>query len=130
VPREAADAAPCVDGETPDALLTVLAYAPGHLALEAITERPGFLVLSETAHPRWAARVDGQPAPLLRANYLAQAVPVPAGTHRVELRFEPGILLPALAGFTLAGVSAFLGVTAAGFIRLSRSLSQSDQEKR
>jgi len=130
VPREVAAAAPCVEDETPEAILTVLAYAPGHLALEAITERPGFLVLSETAHPRWAARVDGQPAPLLRANYLAQAVPVPAGTHRVELRFEPGILLPALAGFTLAGVSAFLGVTAAGFIRLSRSLSQSDQEKR
>jgi uncharacterized membrane protein YfhO len=32
--------------------------------------------------------VDGKPAPLLRANYAFQAVPVPAGPHTVRVVYE------------------------------------------
>jgi len=40
-----------------------------------------------THHPNWRASIDGEPAPLLRVNLGAQAVIVPAGEHRVELRY-------------------------------------------
>jgi len=86
--------------------------------------------VAETAHPRWAAWMDGRPVAILRANYLAQAIPVPAGTHRLELRFEPGILLPALAFFTVTGVVALLSVLVLGGIDLGQALAGTGEEKR
>ncbi len=46
--------------------------------------------------------MDGQAAPVLRANGKHRAVPVPAGRHEVVLRYEPpglglGVALTALA---------------------------------
>jgi uncharacterized membrane protein YfhO len=32
--------------------------------------------------------VDGKRTPILKADYLLRAVPVPAGRHRVEFRYE------------------------------------------
>lgn len=132
VPRAASTGADesCAADASGEAPLTVLSYAPGALTFEATTAQPGFIVISEGFHPRWTARVDGQPAPLLRADYLAQAVPVPAGTHRVQVRFEPGVLLPALASFTLLGLGALLGVATAGVAALARRLGQTVEEKR
>jgi len=47
------------------------------------------LVLSEVYYPGWRATVDGEPAPILRVDSILRAVPVPAGAHRVEMRFVP-----------------------------------------
>jgi uncharacterized membrane protein YfhO len=52
--------------------------------------------------PAWRAAVDGRPATILRANVVFQAVPVPAGAHRVELVYRPrsviwGTVITALA---------------------------------
>ena len=49
----------------------------------------GFLVVSDTLAPGWTARVDDAPAALLRADLAFRAVPVPAGSHRVEMRYSP-----------------------------------------
>ena len=48
---------------------------------------------SENWMPGWRAAVDGNEVPVVRAFYALQAVPVPAGEHRVELRYRS----PALA---------------------------------
>jgi hypothetical protein len=61
-------------------------------------DAPGYLVLSDTWYPGWKATVDGQPAPVLRANMTFRAVPLSPGEHRVVFRFVP-------VGFTL-GVCA------------------------
>jgi membrane protein YfhO len=63
-------------------------YDADQIQVRTITAAPGLLVLSEVYYPAWKAYVDGQPAPLYLANYLFRAVPVPAGEHRVELRYE------------------------------------------
>jgi len=62
---------------------------PGHLAYQLTTPTPPLLILSETHYPGWQATVDGQPAPIFRADYVLRAVPVPAGEHTVELTFRP-----------------------------------------
>lgn len=49
----------------------------------------GYLVVTDSHYPGWYATVDGETAPLHRANYALRAIPVPAGTHRVELRYRP-----------------------------------------
>ena len=49
---------------------------------------PSLVVLAQTFYHRWAAYVDGQSTPLLRANYAFQAVQVPAGKHHVRLAYQ------------------------------------------
>lgn len=58
---------------------------------------PGLLVVMDPWYPGWRAEVDGQRAPLLRADYAFMAVPVPAGRHEVVLRYRPATLVPGLA---------------------------------
>jgi hypothetical protein len=54
------------------------------------TDAPRLLVASEIYYPAgWNAYIDGEPAPIYRADYLLRAVPAPAGSHTVVMRFEP-----------------------------------------
>lgn len=62
----------------------------------------GLLVLSELDYPGWQAEVDGDPAQLVRADYLLRALCVPAGEHRVELVYDPPLLKVGLAVTGLA----------------------------
>lgn len=49
----------------------------------------GFVVINQAWYPGWIAEVDGTRAPVFRANGFVRAVSVSAGSHHVELRFEP-----------------------------------------
>jgi hypothetical protein len=55
---------------------------------EVESPRPTLVVFAQTWYPAWQATVDGQPAPLLRANHAFQAVPVPSGRHGVRLEYK------------------------------------------
>jgi uncharacterized membrane protein YfhO len=71
------------------------------------------VVVRNVWEPGWVASVDGVPAPVLRADYLLQAVPVPAGSHDVRLVYrEPaiglGIALSAVAWILLALASVWV----------------------
>ena len=63
----------------------------GYIELNVNAGGPRLLVVSENHHPFWRAYVDGEERPLYRANYVWKAVVVPAGEHRVELRFHDPI---------------------------------------
>jgi hypothetical protein len=49
----------------------------------------GVVVINQAWYPGWIAEVDGARAPIWRANGFVRAVPITAGSHHVELRFEP-----------------------------------------
>jgi hypothetical protein len=66
----------------------VLTDEPNRLDVRTSTTAAGLLVLSEIDYPAWKAYVDGQPVHLFVADGALRAVPVPAGEHTVELRFE------------------------------------------
>jgi hypothetical protein len=57
------------------------------VAVEA--RRPGFVVLNDVFHPWWRATVNGEDAPIFKANVLFRAVQVPAGTSVVRFEFKP-----------------------------------------
>ena len=63
-------------------------YKADRISLQTSTGAPGLLVLSEAYYPAWKAYVDGRPVPLYVADHVLRAVPVPAGEHTVELRYE------------------------------------------
>lgn len=50
---------------------------------------PGLLVIADAWYPGWHATVDGQPAPILRANLLYRAVSLAPGHHEVTLTYQP-----------------------------------------
>jgi hypothetical protein len=65
-------------------------YQPNLLRYEATAAQDGMVVFSEIYYPNgWNAYLDGQPVEHIRANYILRAMPVPAGNHVVEFRFEP-----------------------------------------
>jgi uncharacterized membrane protein YfhO len=66
-------------------------------------------VLVDSYDPGWRADVDGRPAAVERANVAFRGVAVPAGRHRVTLRYRP----PAV-GMGLVG--SLLGLVAAGVL--------------
>jgi hypothetical protein len=89
----------------------ILAFAPERIDVEVRTLASGLLVLAESYYPGWSATVNGQAVPCVPANGWMRAVPVPAGTSRVVLRFRstylaPGAAVSALA-LTLLGLLAF-----------------------
>ncbi len=67
----------------------IISYEPNKISLEAILEKPGFVVLSEIYYPGWTAYIDGKPDQVYRANRLLRAVFVPQGRHQIVMVFDP-----------------------------------------
>jgi len=59
------------------------------VTVRTTTESDSLLLFSESNYPGWTATVDGLPARVYTADYLFQAVFVPAGSHMVEFYFHP-----------------------------------------
>ncbi len=81
---------------------------------------PRLLVIGDNFHPHWRALVDGRPAPLLRANYVWKAVPVPAGEHVVELLYHSPPVARARAVSAVCAVLVLAGAALALRRRRSR----------
>jgi len=95
LPHEPGIALPGED--TTGSVVEVVEYTPTRMSLQTDMVDNGLLVLSDVYYPGWLARVDGQPAPIYRANYLLRAVPVEVGQHRVEIYYDPPLFKVGLA---------------------------------
>jgi hypothetical protein len=78
--------------------------------IDLVMPQPGYLVLAYTYYPGWRATVDGQPAEILRANYVLMALPLEPGRHRVILRYQPfswklGALVSGMAVLLVIGMA-------------------------
>ena len=78
-----------LDQEPGESAITVLRYDANNASFEVSTDRPAYFLLSDIHHPQWKATVDDQETPILVADYALRAVPIPEGTHIVEMSFEP-----------------------------------------
>jgi hypothetical protein len=95
---------------TPPALhftLHSLQDTPNAVTIRAASEGEGYLVLADTWYPGWQATIDGQPAPILRANVAFRAVRFPAGDHVVRFTYQPdSVRLGAWTSFASAALIA------------------------
>jgi hypothetical protein len=102
-PRPNSDPAALAVGE---GSVTAAGSLPGDLTftVERPAGRAGLLVVNESWAAGWQATVDGTPVPLYRANYLAQGVIVPGGSHTVRLVYAPPEVTWGLALSMASGV--------------------------
>jgi hypothetical protein len=90
----------------------IISYEPDDVRIDASLPRPGYLLLLDTFFPGWSATVNGEPAPILRADYNFRAVSLPAGRSTVCFSYRPeslriGLYLCAL-GILALGAAWFL----------------------
>jgi hypothetical protein len=86
-------------------------YSPKQIILAANATAPSVLLLSDKYDPFWRVTVDGQPAELLRCNYIMRGVYLPAGPHTVEFQFS---LPHKLFYVTLLAIA--MGISLIGFL--------------
>jgi hypothetical protein len=74
---------------------------------------PSLAVFVEQFDSGWRAEVDGKSTPIERANLLVRAVALPAGSHRIELRYHtPGLRVAFLLSLMgLLGLAAIEDVS-------------------
>ncbi len=90
-------------------MVEYVSYSPKKIVLKTKSTAANVLLLN----PNWQVSIDGQPAKLLRCNYLMRGVEVPAGEHEVVFAFRPDTkyLYVSLAAIVLAiGLVGYLVV--------------------
>lgn len=117
----AAPAGRCTPGD--------VASGPGwiELAFEASGVEGAVIAVNRTWHPGWRARCDDRPVPVLRADLSLMAVEVPAGRHRLTLRYRDA-WLEAGGGVSLLAFGAcalLLGVEVRTVRRARRTAARS-----
>ncbi len=99
----------CVPGQATQAgpaSAVIKSYANTVISIDVVSPTCGFLVLNDIWQRWWIAEVNGDEQPVLRANVLFRAVPVPSGRSTVTFRFAPfsglatDLLLRVPDGFT------------------------------
>jgi hypothetical protein len=97
---------PPASGET----VRVIPDRPDRVTLEAVLERAGIVVLADIYYPGWTLTIDGQAAPVYRANHMMRGAAVAAGRHTLVYTYRPasfrtGLVVSALG---LAGLCALV----------------------
>lgn len=87
---------------------------PETLVVDVLAAAPAVLVVRDTFFPGWHATVDGEPGPILRADYAFRGVVIPAGRHEVAFRYVPRSLRLG------AGVSATAAAVIVGLLVWAR----------
>jgi hypothetical protein len=60
------------------------------ISYSSVSATPQFAVFSEVYYKEgWLAYIDGKPVEYARVDYVLRGLPVPAGTHTIEFKFEP-----------------------------------------
>lgn len=75
------------------AKIELVDYNPDVIKYKASNDKEGFVVFSEMHYPHgWKSFVDGEEVPHVRVNYALRGMPLPAGNHDIEFRFEPEVV--------------------------------------
>jgi len=115
-----------VASDEPLGTATIRSWRPGRVVVDVDAPGPRYLVLNEAYYHGWRAIVDGAERPVLRANYMAMAVPLRPGERAVELIYRPrGFVVGSwLSGLAWALVVA---ISVRALIRRRRSAPQGER---
>jgi uncharacterized membrane protein YfhO len=75
------------------ASITLDSYQPNDLKYTSENANEGLAVFSEMYYKNgWNAYIDGRKVDHLQANFVLRALPIPAGKHSIEFKFEPQVV--------------------------------------
>jgi O-antigen/teichoic acid export membrane protein len=97
-------------GSLDDARVEITSYSAQEVSIKTEASASGYLVVMDAFDTGWIAQIDGQDAPVLRANRAFRAVSVPSGEHDIRMLYRPlsfrvGLLLSAIGGLVLGGLT-------------------------
>ncbi len=111
-----AELAPFLPGGNPlpGETAKVVRQAPDLLELEVELQRPGIVVLADVYYPGWTLTIDGQEAPIYRANRMMRGAAVTEGRHTLIFTYRPSTfrigLMISIAGLVALGGLALWSV--------------------
>lgn len=86
------------------------------IAFETVTDKSAFLTVSEVYYPAgWKAYIDGKETKIYATNYILRGVVVPAGKHKVEMKFAPESYKKSVM-LSLIGILLALGALIGGAV--------------
>lgn len=88
-------------------------FSAHKIMLEVEAAEPAMVVLAQSFYHPWRAYVDGAKTEIWHANHAFQALAVPAGRHRIEMKYEDKIFWTGVA----LSLLALAGCLAACFLR-------------
>ena len=100
----------------------ITAYEVNRVEFDVEAASNGILVLSDSYFPGWSASVDGEEVPMVHANRVMRAVPVPAGQHKVVMTYLPTSFV---VGAIVSAVSVLALIMAIVIRRYTRKPTQS-----
>ena len=116
--------------KAPGDTIFLTTYAPNRLTYHVDTKAGGVAVMSEVYFPwGWKATIDGQPAEIGRVNYVLRAVKVPAGSHTIEMVFDPESLHTTTTAAYIAIILIYLALIASVALPLAKSLRKKDGDE-
>ncbi len=86
LPKTLADYSATDDAST----IELRKYTPNYLSYSVNCKEDKLMLFSDVYYPYgWVLTIDDEEVPIIRANYILRAVEVPAGQHRVVMKFAP-----------------------------------------
>ena len=93
-------------------------YGQQESIIKVVSDRNGFLFVSDLFYPGWRAYIDGKESKIYRANYAFRAIFVPEGEHEIKFAYRPDSFF---SGLKVSGLSA-LSLLMFGFVLGRRKL--------
>ena len=93
---------------------------PEDISIQTRADSPSLLVVRNAYDTGWSATVDGEPAPVLRADWFLQAIPVPLGDHEVRLIYRDPTIAQGLAGSGTLWTAWLIALLSATLVRRRR----------
>lgn len=107
-----------------DATAKIVDYKDQRVIVETSLNDAGILVLADSYYPGWKAYIDGKEETIRRANLFFRAVPLSAGDHKVEFRYEPRSFTIG-CGISISTVFAIVMISAVCHLRHRQNHSYS-----
>lgn len=80
----------CQKTEKPlDSSIKVIGERNGYLEAKISNQNSGWLIFNQSNLPGWQAEIDNRAVPIYTANYIFQAIFIPAGDHEIIFQYNP-----------------------------------------